>query len=89
MAEKKIDKVLREILNKMFEIAGHNLTIDDVIGSEEPWFDQYTMTQSQQEEWETFSVELIRKKYKFPKERARKEFGWLSLCYGLKIEKYI
>lgn len=89
MAENKIDKILREILNKMFEIAGHSLTVDDIIGSKEPWYDQYTMTQSQQDEWETFSVDLLRKKHRFSKEKARKEFGWIMLCYGLKVEKYI
>ncbi len=36
----------------MFEIAGHQVTYDDVKDRKDDWFQQWTMTVEQNEEWQ-------------------------------------
>lgn len=50
----RVDKnklILKELIDKMFEIAGHPLKFEDVEGRTDNWFQQYTMTEAQNEEW--------------------------------------
>ena len=41
--EQKKEKAIIDIINKMFEIAGHDVTYDDIVGVDE-WWQKYTMT---------------------------------------------
>ena len=45
--EEKKDQSLKDIINKMFEIAGHAIRYDDLIGRIDDWYVQYTMTENQ------------------------------------------
>jgi hypothetical protein len=52
--EQKTNKerqLLKELIDKMFEIAGYDLKFEDVEGRTDIWFLQYTMTKIQNEEW--------------------------------------
>ena len=68
---------------KQFEIIGVEIAIEQLKGD---WFNKYTMTSEQHEQWRLFCLELIRKKLKINKLRAQKEFTWFNLNYGLKIQ---
>ena len=60
--EDKNKLVLKELIDKMFEIAGHPLKFEDVEGRKDNWFQQYTMTEAQNEEWREWGTKLIMKK---------------------------
>ena len=86
---KRADKnklILKELIDKMFEIAGHPLKFEDVEGRTDNWFQQYTMTEAQNEEWRDWGIKLIMKKRRYKKYLADREMRWLDLYCGLKIQ---
>ena len=85
---KRVDKsklVLKELIDKMFEMAGHPLKFEDVEGRTDNWFQQYTMTEAQNEEWRDWGIKLIMKKHRYNKYLADREMRMLDLYCGLKI----
>ncbi len=86
--EQKTNKerqLLKELIDKMFEIAGHNLKFEDVEGRKDNWFQQYTMTETQNEEWKEWGTKLLAKKRRYGKKLANREMRMLDLYCGLKI----
>lgn len=86
---KRADKnklILKELIDKMFEIAGHPLKFEDVEGRTDNWFQQYTMTEAQNKEWRDWGIKLIMKKRRYKKYLADREMRWLDLYCGLKIQ---
>lgn len=84
----RVDKnqlILKELIDKMFEIAGHPLKFEDVEGRTDNWFQQYTMTEAQNEEWKEWGAKFIQKKKRYNKQYAQREMAWLDLYCGLKI----
>lgn len=84
----KVDKnklILKELIDKMFEIAGHPLKFEDVEGRTDNWFQQYTMTEAQNKEWKDWGTKFIQKKKRYNKQYAQREMAWLDLYCGLKI----
>jgi hypothetical protein len=87
--EQKADKdrlLLKELIDKMFELAGHNLKFEDVEGRKDNWFQEYTMTEEQNKEWREWGTKLIAKKKRHLKKIADREMAWIDLYCGLKIE---
>jgi hypothetical protein len=85
---KRADKnklVLKELIDKMFEIAGHPLKFEDVEGRTDNWFQQYTMTEAQNEEWRDWGIKFIMKKHRYNKYLADRHMRMLDLYCGLKI----
>ena len=88
---KRADKnklVLKELIDKMFEIAGHDLKFEDVEGGKDNWFQQHTMTKVQNEEWRDWGTKFIMKKHRYNKYLADREMRMLDLYCGLKISDY-
>lgn len=83
--EDKNKLILKELIDKMFEIAGHPLKFEDVEGRTDNWFQEYTMTETQNEEWKEWGIKLIQKKKRYNKKYAQREMAWLDLYCGLKI----
>jgi hypothetical protein len=86
--QRKLDKdtlILKELIDKMFEIAGHDLKFEDVEGRQDHWFQEYTMTEAQNEEWRDWGIKLIMKKRRYNKYLADREMRMLDLYCGLKI----
>jgi hypothetical protein len=83
--EDKNKLILKELIDKMFEMAGHDLKFEDVEGRKDNWFQQYTMTEAQNEEWRKWGTEVIAKKRRFGKKLADREMRMLDLYCGLKI----
>jgi len=85
---KRVDKnklILKELIDKMFEIAGHPLKFEDVEGRTDNWFQQHTMTEAQNEEWREWGIKFIMKKRRYNKKLADREMRMLDLYCGLKI----
>jgi hypothetical protein len=85
--EEKIQNCIIELINEMFKIAGHEVTYDDVKGRKDNWFQEWTMTESQYHDWQTWGTEHIRKSLKFSKEMAKREMSMVGLMWGLKFER--
>jgi hypothetical protein len=87
-AKQKEDKdrlLLKELIDKMFELAGHDLKFEDVEGRKDNWFQQHTMTETQNEEWREWGIKLIMKKRRYNRYLADREMRMLDLYCGLKI----
>jgi len=90
--EQKIEQSGIDIINKMFEIAGHAVTYDDIKDRKDDWFTEYTMTVEQNEEWQKWGCRYLMKKFRCTLVVADREMQWASLAYGLKfsnMEEYI
>ena len=82
---KKEDKVVSELINEMFRIAGHDVKLEDIKDRKDDWYTDWTMTVEQYEQWKEWGAEYIRKKLKLRKEAAKKQMAWFALNYGLKF----
>ncbi len=58
LAEKQ-NLFIENAINKMFEIAGHDVTYNDIKGRQDNWYAQWTMTMDQSEEWRKWGVAEI------------------------------
>lgn len=87
MKESKRQQAVIDIINKMFEIAGHEVTFHDVLSRKDNWFLEYTITEEKEREWIEWSIYYLRKNLKMSKESARREMMWMALSFGLKIQK--
>ena len=81
----KDEKILEGLINKMFEIAGHDVTYDDIKGREDAWYTDWTMTMEQYEQWKSWGTEYIKKSLRMKKLAAEKQMAWFALNYGLKF----
>lgn len=91
MSENKAQKLAKKILDKMLE--KYNIDTEYVAQNQEidgiKWYDHYTFTQDEFEEWANWSIKEIRKTMRWNKKRAENEFGYLNLMFGLKIENNV
>ena len=81
------DTILKDLINQMFIIAEHELCYDDIIGRKDNWFQQYTMTESQRQEWVDWGIKYLKKK-RFSKKMAEREMAYLDLYCGLKVSNH-
>ena len=84
---KKKQEILVELIDKMFELAGHAARYEDIVGRQDNWFQQYTMTEDQNKEWQKWGMKYLQKKKRWTKEMAEREMVMIDLYCGLKIEK--
>ena len=86
--KQKQEQFVVELINKMFEIAGHQVTYYDVKDREDAWYSEWTMTVEQNEEWKKWGIAKIKKQFKFNKILAEREMGMISLMWGLKFSDF-
>jgi len=82
------EEIVRTIINKMFEIAGHNVTYDDVKDRKDAWYTDWTMTVEQDEEWKKWMKEYFKKDCKYFAKIAEREAAMCSLNWGLKYSDF-
>jgi len=82
----KIDKVITTLINKQFELAGYDLTIDDVRNRKDQWYNQYYISEEKHYEWLEFGEKLIKAKLKFNSQKCKLEMAMVSLMWGLKFK---
>jgi hypothetical protein len=85
--EQKRDQALKDIINKMFELAELDITYDDIIGRTDDWFTQYTMTEDQYDQWKQWGEAYLIKNLKLTVKKAEYEMSMVGLMYGLKFVK--
>ena len=86
--EQKKEKALADLINEMFRITGHEVTFDDIKDRKDNWFQQYTMTVAQNEEWQAWGKKYLQKQLRTPAKMAEREMQWFSLQYGLKFSDW-
>ena len=84
--EEKREQAVVDLINQMFIIAGHDVTYDDVLGVED-WFQKYTMTMAQGEEFKKWGKKYLMKNLNSYAKQAEREMQWFSLQWGLKYEE--
>jgi|GEM_PF-879059 uncharacterized protein (UPF0128 family) len=80
--EQKREKAVVDLINKMFEIAGHDITYNDILGVEN-WFQKYTMTVEQGEEFKKWGKKYLMKELRENAKSAEREMMWFNLQWGL------
>jgi hypothetical protein len=80
--QQKKDKAIKDLINQMFIIAGHNVTYDDIVGVEQ-WFNKYTMTVEQGEEFKKWGKQYLMKNLQMRAAAAEKEMMWFNVMWGL------
>ena len=83
MTDKKRLEIGIEMINKMFEIAGHAVTYNDIVGRKDAWYQEWTMTTEQREEWIKWGKAYLKKKFRWPKYLVDREMAMFDLMYGL------
>ena len=86
--EQKTNKMVVDLINEMFRIAGHEVTYDDIIDRKDNWFNDWTMTVAQNEEWQNWGKKYIQKNLNMRAKQAEKEMQWASLMWGLKFSDF-
>jgi len=81
--EQKKEKAVEDLINQMFIIAGHDVTFEDVKTRQDNWFQQWTMTMAQNEEWQAWGKKYLQTNLRTRAKLAEKEMMWFSLQYGL------
>jgi len=87
--QQKEEKAVVDLINEMFKIAGHNVTYDDIKDRKDNWFQQWTMTAEQDEEWNEWGKKYLMKLFRFPSRTAEREMNMIRLMWGLKLEDII
>ena len=80
--------IIKTIIDKMFEIAGHNVTYEQVEGRKDDWYQEWTMTVAQNDEWQKWMKGYFVKECKMFPKIAEREAAMCSLNWGLKFSDY-
>lgn len=86
--QEKIEKMVVDMINEMFRIAGHEVTYDDIKDRKDDWYHQWTMTTAQNEEWIKWGKKYIQKNLNMYAKQAEKEMTWINLMWGLKLSDF-
>ena len=86
--EQKWDKAIIDLINKMFEIAGHEVTYEDVKDRKDDWYAQWTMTVQQNDEWKKWGKKYLMKELRMRAHFAEREMDMCSLMWGLKFSNW-
>jgi len=77
------ENITRHLIEKELERVGKSMI--DTLDLED-WWVQITMTQAQHQEFEKYSIKLIKKVFKCNTHRAYDAFQWFNLAFGLRIK---
>lgn len=85
--EEKSQLLIKDLINKMFEIAGHDVTFDDVKDRKDAWYTDWTITLEQNNEWKEWGTKEIMKRSRIKRFLAEREMSMMALMWGLKFEE--
>lgn len=80
-------EIAKHLIDKMFEIAGYDVRFKDITGRQDNWYQQWTMTRQQQEEWMTWGAEFMKDELRIPKYLAERKMDMFNFNYGLMLDK--
>ena len=80
--EEKKEKAVVDLINQMFIIAGYDVTYDDILGRDK-WFQEYSMTVQQAEEFTKWGKKYLMKNLRMRAFQAEREMMWFNVQWGL------
>ena len=86
--EQKWQIAMEKLINKMFEIAGHAVTYEDIKDRRDNWFQQWTMTVEEAEQWKSWGADYLRKNLRLRKPIAERQMMWINVQWGLMYSNY-
>ena len=86
--EEKWDLAVVDLVNEMFKIAGHSVTYEDIKDRKDNWFNDWTMTMDQYEEWKLWGKKYLQKKLNMYAKSAENQMDWVGLMLGLKFSDF-
>lgn len=86
--DQKKERMVIDLINKMFEIAGHSVTYNDVKDRKDDWYTDWTMTMEQNDEWKKWGKKYLMKELRMYAKIAEKEMSMISLMWGLKFSNF-
>ena len=86
--QEKKEKSVIDLVNMMFEIAGHTVTFEDIKDRKDNWFQEWTMTTEQNDQWKLWGKKYLIKNLRMNAKIAEREMMWASLQWGLKLSDY-
>jgi hypothetical protein len=86
--EQKKEKAVEDLINQMFIIAGHDVRFEDIKTRQDNWFQKYTMTMAQNDEWKEWGKKYLQTNLRERAKSAERQMQWFSLQYGLKFSDY-
>jgi hypothetical protein len=82
------EEVVRVLLETMFLIAGHpDITYDGVLKEGDGWWDKYTMSEKQRDDWFKWGSDYLKKELKLSTVNAHRKMQWIDLMWGLRVVK--
>lgn len=85
--QEKWQVALETLINKMFEIAGHEVTFNDVKDRKDNWFQEWTMTPDQNTEWCKWGKAYLMSNMRLYAKSADVQMAMISLNWGLKLSE--
>ena len=86
--EQKQEKAVMDLINEMFRIAGHEVSFEDIKDRKDNWFQEWTMTMAQNEEWQAWGKKYLQTNLRERAKSAERQMQWFSLQYGLKFSDW-
>ncbi|HBW85698.1 MAG TPA: hypothetical protein DEF82_02840 [Crocinitomicaceae bacterium] len=83
--EQKEKQMVVDMINKMFEIAGHEVTFEDVKDRKDAWYSDWTMTEAQYDEWKAWGKKYLQTKLRMYAKMAERQMEMIGLMWGLKF----
>ena len=84
----KWDSAVPILIDKMFEIAGHETRYSDISGRKDAWYQDWQMTLAQNEEWKSWGINFLKQDLKMIQKQAVMEMAMVSLNWGLSISDW-
>ena len=81
------DDMVKDIINTMFIIAGHDVTYEDIKDRKDKWYYEWTMTPEQEDKWREWMVGYFRKHRKLTVRYAQTSASMYNLMWGLKVNR--
>lgn len=81
------EDMVKDIINTMFIIAGHDVTYEDIKDRKDKWYYEWTMTPEQEEKWMEWMVGYFRKHRKLTVRYAQTSASMYNLMWGLKVNR--
>lgn len=84
----RVEQVIKDLVTLQLRKHGvdYDFVIENPIIEGENWFSYYTMTEEETANFKAEAVEIIRDQLKCTAARAKKEYDWFHLMWGLRIE---
>ena len=83
MNERKY-QIIQELLEKMFEYAGHYPPNQTLRETKRDWYNNYTMSKEAKQQWIAWGTTHLQSEMGLPRDRAATEMQMLDLTFGLK-----